>query len=100
MPQHRGMSLLINKLPPFARLPEETPGFMARLSPKWIHIDSYIRSEDVRGGNLGLRAIIECMHPPVHQSPISFLVACYATLHPALLVRRSVGRSPFYFFVR
>ena len=31
-----------------------------------------------------------------------FLVACYATLHPALSVRRSVGwsvgRSPFYFF--
>ena len=31
-----------------------------------------------------------------------FLVACYATLHPAMSVRRSVGRlvgqSPFYFF--
>ena len=31
-----------------------------------------------------------------------FLVACYATLHPALsvgwLVGQSVGRSPFYFF--
>ena len=31
-----------------------------------------------------------------------FLVACYATLHPAMSVRRLVGRSdgrsPFYFF--
>ena len=27
-----------------------------------------------------------------------FLVTCYATLHPALSVRRLVGRSPLYFF--
>ena len=27
-----------------------------------------------------------------------FLVACCATLHPAMSVRWSVGRSPFYFF--
>ena len=26
-----------------------------------------------------------------------FFVACYATLHPAMSVGRSVGRSPFYF---
>ena len=32
----------------------------------------------------------------------NFLVACYATLHPTMSVRRSVsrlvGRCPFYFF--
>ena len=36
------------------------------------------------------------------QSAAEFLVACYATLHPAMSVRRSVSRSvgwsPFYFF--
>ena len=33
------------------------------------------------------------------ESCFLFLVACYATLHPAMSVRRSVRRSSFYFFM-
>jgi len=29
---------------------------------------------------------------------ILFLVACYTTVHPAMLFSRLVGWSPFYFF--
>ena len=79
----------------------------------WLHIKSGYqlhccnRNEKraFRYYNLRLRLVLTWWHVwPIKQLSYNncFLVACYATLHPALSVGRSVGRlvgrSPFYFF--
>ena len=58
--------------------------------PNFNHYMHYIKVEQ------------EIVALKIRQTQTRFLVACYATLHPAMSVRRSVGRSvgrsPFYFF--
>ena len=59
-----------------------TMGYCGQTKPPWVHVDNSQYLWSVLNSNL-----------------FSFLVACYATLHPALSVGLSVGRSHFTFFM-